>query len=52
MIENLETEVRKALIFRADSVPPEAVQRLVAADYHPRTTTYRIRVALGLDLRL
>ena len=47
MIENLETEVRKALIFRADSVPPEAVQRLVAADYHPRTTTYRIRAAIG-----
>jgi len=47
MSENLETELRKALIFRAESVPPEAVQRLVAADYHPRTRTYRIRFAVG-----
>ncbi len=47
MSENLETELRKALLFRAESVPPVAVQRLVAADYHPRTRSYRIRVAIG-----
>jgi hypothetical protein len=48
MSENLETELRKALLFRAESVPPETVQRLVSADYHPRTRTYRIRVAIGV----
>jgi hypothetical protein len=48
MSENLESKVRDALIFRAESIPPQVIERLVATDYRPRATTHRIRFGIGM----
>jgi hypothetical protein len=47
MTSPLETELRSALAQRAADVPLDAVERLLAFDYHPRTHSPRIRLVLS-----
>jgi hypothetical protein len=47
MTSPLETELRSALAQRAANVPPDAIERLRAVDYHPQTRSSRTRLVLS-----
>jgi hypothetical protein len=47
MTSPLETELRSALALRAEDVPLDSIERLLAVDYHPRTHSPRTRLVLS-----
>lgn len=47
MTNSMETTLRRALHDQADQLPPDAVDRLRAIDFHPRSSGVSLRLTIG-----